>query len=125
MLALDNLVVTAASWRARGEGRGRLKEVYVVELRDRLSVEDPFTADSALEEVQEALGLLVEERLAHWTRQEGLEPAWAGSEAGRDIMSLIEVAIAVAEGVAAMRTLIVSGSGGDVAPAAADLGVEP
>lgn len=90
-----------------------LREVDVVELRDRLSVEDPFAADGALEEVQEALGLLVEERLAHWTRQEGLEPAWVDSEAGRDTMALIEVAVAVAEGLSAMRTLIVSGSGGD------------
>ena len=103
-----------------------LREVDVVELRDRLSVEDPFAADSALEEVQEALGLLVEERLAHWTRQEGLEPAWVDSEAGRDTMALIEVAVAVAEGLSAMRTLIVSGSGGDhLGARAGDLGIFP
>lgn len=93
-------------------------------LSRRLAVADPFAADAVLEEVQDALGVLVEERLAHWTRREA-DPAWMESEAGRHTFELIQVAIAVSEGLAAMRTLIVSGSGGDTSSSGEDSGIFP
>jgi hypothetical protein len=84
-----------------------------MELSDRLSMEDPFAADRALEDVQDAVGLLVDERLAHWSAREGSDASWVESEAGRHTLQLIQVAIAVSEGLAAMRELIVSGSAAD------------
>ncbi len=94
--------------------QGVLNEVSKVTMSSELSMSDPFGADRALEGVQEALGVLVDERLRHWSRSERADPAWADSEAGRHTLELIQVAIAVAEGLGAMRALIVSGSGGDV-----------